>query len=199
MLILSRQERRVYLRRLLPYITGSLVLFALGILIGLIVVQRVPGARDNFADTLADFTRMFTKMPPWKLAGAIFLNNSLKTLAAVVLGAVLGIVPGIFLLANGAALAVAVTWSIQTRGLSHSLMSILPHGILELPAVFLATSVGLLLGIHVLKRLRGQTAAPIKDELVCGLKFYFTLVLPVLLIAALVEAFITAALVMPRS
>jgi stage II sporulation protein M len=196
---MSAAEQRAYLGRLLPYVTASLTFFALGMILGLIAVQRIPDLREGFAQTLADFTRMFADMPRWKLAGAIFLNNSLKTLAALVLGTALGIVPGVFLLANGAALAVAVSLSIQTRGLGHSLLSILPHGVLELPAVFLATSVGLMLGVGVMKGLRGRPDAPVGEEILCGLKFYCTVVLPVLLLAALVEAFVTAALVMPKA
>jgi stage II sporulation protein M len=198
MVIMSPEECRAYLHRLLPYITTTLTLFALGMLAGLAVVHRIPGLADNFADTLTNFAKIFANMPSWKLAAAIFLNNAVKTLFAILLGTALGIVPGIFLLANGAALGVAISLSIQARGLSHSLLSILPHGVLELPAVFLGTSIGLMLGVQAIKRLRGRSETAIGSEIMRGLRFYCTVVLPLLLLAALVEAFVTAAIVMPR-
>ena len=198
MLIMHSGERRAYFRRLLPYLSTSLTLFALGMLAGLVAVHRIPGLADNLADTLANFTKIFANMPSWKLAAAIFLNNAVKTLFAILLGTALGIVPGIFLLANGVALGVAISLSIQARGLWLSLLSILPHGVLELPAVFLGTSIGLMLGVQAIERLRGQSETAISSELIRGLKYYCTVVLPLLLLAALVEAFITAAIVMPR-
>lgn len=198
MLIMPSEERRAYACRLLPYISVSLTLFASGMVLGLLVVYRIPGLSDRFADTLANFVKIFAAMPPWKLAGAIFLNNAVKTLVAILLGTVLGIVPGFFLLANGVALGVALSLSIQARGVWLSILGLLPHGILELPAVFLGTSIGLMLGIQLIKRLCGRSATTMMSELGCAFRFYCTVIVPLLLLAALVEAFVTAALISPR-
>jgi stage II sporulation protein M len=197
MLIMPREERRAYLTRLLPYVTGSLTLFTFGIVVGVASVYQVPALADHFAETLANFVKTFAGMPRWQLAIAIFLNNSLKTLMAILLGTVLGIVPVLFLLANGIALGVAISLSLQARGLWASLVSIMPHGVFELPAVFLGTSIGLMLGIRSIRRFLGRPGATINAELSHGLKYYFTVILPLLLLAALVEAFVTAALVVP--
>jgi stage II sporulation protein M len=198
MLLMPQQERRAYLSRLQPYVTASLALFAAGMMIGLIIVYRVPALTDRFTDTLAEFIGMFTGMPRWKLAAAIFLNNALKTLLAILLGPALGIVPAIFLLANGAALGVALSLSIKARGWATSLLSIVPHGLLELPAVFLGTSIGVMLGIHTVKRFAGKSETNFRAEMGRALKYYCTVILPLLFVAALVEAFLTAALVAPR-
>ena len=198
MLIMSRQQRRAYLTRLLPYLSGSLTLFTLGIVAGAVAVRQIPGLADHFVETLASFVKTFAGMPPWKLASAIFLNNALKTLMAILLGTVLGFVPVLFLLVNGMALGVAISLSIQARGLWASLVSIVPHGVFELPAVFLGTSIGLMLGIHSMRRLIGRSDTTIRAELGVGLKYYFTVILPLLLLAASVEAFVTAVLVPPR-
>jgi len=198
MLIMPREERRAYLTQLLPYLTGSLTLFTLGIVVGVAAVYQVPALADHFVETLANFIKTFAGMPRWKLASAIFLNNSLKTLMAILLGTVLGIVPVLFLLANGIALGVALSLSLQTRGLWPSLVSIVPHGVFELPAVFLGTSIGLMLGIQSIRRLLGRPDTTMNASLGHGLKYYFTVILPLLLLAALVEAFVTAALVPPR-
>jgi stage II sporulation protein M len=198
MLIMPREERRAYLRRLRPYIVASLTLFALGVVAGLVAVQRVPSLADHVQDMLANFVRMFAGMPPLKLATAIFLNNAFKTLCAIVFGMILGIVPVIFLLANGAALGVAMSISTQIRGLWPSLLAILPHGILELPAVFLGTSIGLMIGRRAAQQLSGRAETPIGAEVLQGIKYFCTVIVPLLLVAAFVEAFLTAALVAPR-
>jgi stage II sporulation protein M len=199
MLIMTKAERRAYLSRLRPYIVASLALFALGAAGGLVAVQSVPSLADHFQDILANFVRMFSGMPPFRLAVAIFLNNAVKTLFAIVLGVVLGIVPVIFLFANGIALGVAISISAQARGLWPSLLAILPHGILELPAVFLGTSIGLMIGHLAAQRISRRARAPIFAEIVWGIKYFCTVIVPLLVLAALIETFITAALVVPRN
>lgn len=198
MLLMPEPDRHAYLSRLRPYIATSLTIFAAGMAIGLTVVYQVPGLTDQFVNTLAEFVGMFKGMPKWKLAAAIFFNNSFKTLLAILLGPALGLVPIIFLLANGAALGVALSLSIHARGWSASLLSILPHGIIELPAVFLGTSIGVMLGVQTIQRLTGRSDTNLSGEMGSALKYYCTVIVPLLFLAALVEAFVTAALVAPR-
>ncbi len=198
MIIMPSQARRAYLGRLKPYLTTSLLLFGIGIVIGLMIMQRYPSLAGYFADTLANFVKNFAGMPRIQLAAAIFLNNALKTLFAILFGTLLGIVPAIFLLGNGVALGVAWTLSSDARGPWLSLLSLLPHGILELPAVFLGTSIGLMIGLTAFKRLTRRGETTVASELAQALQYFCTVIVPLLLAAALVEAFITAALVTPR-
>jgi stage II sporulation protein M len=198
MMIMPSPERRAYFNRLKPYLTTSLVLFGTGVVIGLMIMQSHPTLADYFEDTLANFVKKFASMPRSQLAIAIFLNNTLKTLFSILLGALFGVVPAIFLLANGIALGVAWSLSSEARGPWLSLLSLLPHGVLELPAVFLGTSIGLMIGITSLKRLTGRGDATIADEVAQALQYFCTVIVPLLFVAALVEAFITAALVAPR-
>jgi stage II sporulation protein M len=195
MIFMSRQERRVYLIRLRPYLGTSVLLFGAGTVVGLMGVYYFPELGDYFKETIAAFVKTFAGLSRLKLAGAIFVNNAAKTLLAILLGTLLGIVPGFFLLANGVALGVAWSLSTSMRGPWLSLLSLLPHGILELPAVFLGTSIGLLIGGEALKQLTGKPEARIGAELVFGLRFFCTVIVPLLFVAALVEAFITATLV----
>lgn len=198
MLIMPREERRAYLARLMPYLCGSLLLFVLGAGAGVAVVHQIPDLADRFADNLATFVKRFGGMSHWQLAAAIFLNNSVKTLIALLLGAVFGVVPVIFLFANGAALGVALSLSIRTRGLWTSLASIAPHGVIELPAVFLGMSIGLMLGAQALARLRRRCPTPLRTEIGLALRYFSTVIAPLLLVAALIEVFVTAALVWAR-
>lgn len=197
-LLMSSDERRAYLIRLLPYLSASILLFLAGTLAGLLIIHRVPDLSDRIVEQLAAFVQRFHGMPPWQLAIAIFLNNAFKTLIAVALGALLGIVPVVFLLANGAALGVAFSLSVQSRGLWVSLASIAPHGVIELPAAFLGTSIGLLIGARAIKRLLGRGEGAIGAELGLGVRYFCAVIAPMLLLAALIEAFVTAPLVSSR-
>jgi stage II sporulation protein M len=198
MIAMPRQERRAYLGRLRPYLTASVLLFTAGIVIGLMIVSSFPGLGDYFEQTISAFVKTFAGLPRLKLAAAIFLNNAVKTLLAIFLGTIVGVIPVCFLLANGVALGIAWSLSANSRGIWFSLLSIVPHGVLELPAVFLGTSIGLMIGVQALKQLTGKSNTNISAELVQGLRYFCTVILPLLLVAALVEAFVTAALVIPR-
>jgi len=195
MIFMSRQERRAYLIRLRPYLATSVLLFSAGTVVGLMVVYYFPELGDYFKETIAAFVKNFAGLPRLQLAGAIFINNAAKTLLTILLGVLLGIIPGFFLLANGVALGVAWSLSASVRGAWLSLLSLLPHGILELPAVFLGTSIGILIGVEALKQLTGKSEARVGAELTSGLRFFCTVIVPLLFVAALVEAFITAVLV----
>ena len=198
MVIMRSEERRAYTVGLYPYLRTSLAIFGAGFVIGLIIVARFPPLTDYFQETIATFVKLFAGIPRFKLAGAIFFNNAVKTLLAIVLGIVLGIVPTLFLLANGIALGVAWSVSATTRGPWISLLSLLPHGVLELPAVFLGTSIGLSIGYHGVRRLAGNFEIHSGAEMVQGLRYFFTVIIPLLIAAALVEAFITPTLISPR-
>lgn len=197
MMIMSREESRTYLVELRPYFKTSLIFFGIGIVIGLMIVSRFAGLADHFEESVTNFIRIFRGLPPLRLTAAIFLNNAFKTLLAITLGALFGVIPGIFLLANGVALGVVFTLATKSKGLWLSLLSIVPHGVIELPAVFLGTSIGLLVGNHAVKTLLRRTDAAMIFELKRGIRFFCTVIVPLLLIAAFVEAFVTATLISP--
>lgn len=192
---MNRDDLRTYLRELRPYLIASVVFFAVGAAFGAAVASRFPGLADYFGDSVTGFLKTFRGLPKPQLAAAIFLNNSVKTLAAILLGLAVGIVPALFLVVNGVVLGVVFLLSAHSRGAWPSLLAILPHGLLELTAVFLGTAIGLMLGDRVLKRMLRKSDARIKPELGRALRFFAIVIVPMLLIAALIEAFITTALI----
>lgn len=121
----------------------------------------------------------------------IFINNSLSALLSIFVGLFLGVFPVYFTWTNGALLgfflAIMSSWG-DLRGF---LVGILPHGVIELPTIIIATSYGLWLGIKFYRRIfYGE-----KEELIAAIKLvsiqYFKLVVPLLLIAALIETYVT--------
>jgi stage II sporulation protein M len=190
-----QQHLRAYIHRLRPYLTTSIVLFSVGAALGLIIINEFPHMTDSLEESLQAFIKQFHGLPKLKLAAAIFLNNSVKTFAVILLGIFFGVVPTLFLIANGAALTVVLTLSTQSRGIGLSLLSVVPHGILELPAVFLGTAIGLMLGASFTRRLTTKSEdIRIGAELGQALKFFVIIIVPLLIAAAFVEAYVTSAL-----
>ncbi|MBM4263567.1 MAG: stage II sporulation protein M [Deltaproteobacteria bacterium] len=189
-----RESLLDYTKRLRPYFVWSVLLFGLGALAGVLLVNLHAGLAGQLEKSLMGFAGMFRGLSKLQLAGAIFLNNSVKSAMAIFLGTLLGILPVVFLLVNGAALGAIVSVSLGSRGIWQSTMAILPHGVIELPAVFLATSIGLLLGSHLFKRLLRRQPKPLRQELAHASRFLFWVIVPLLLIAALIEAYLTPVL-----
>ena len=189
------EEIRSYLHRLRPYLVASIVFFGVGFVIGLMIVNRFPQMADTFESSLASFVKIFRGLPKLQLAAAIFVNNTVKTLGVILLGTLFGVIPAFFLIVNGAALGVVWSLSSETRGVWVSLLSLLPHGILELPAVFLGTAIGIMMGTSIARKLFAKSANKIGTELGQALKFFAIVIVPLLLVAAFVEAYVTSALV----
>lgn len=124
---------------------------------------------------------------------ALFTNN----LRAMLLGVLYGFIPFLYL----PALALGVNAAIL--GMLASLIDgqwlllavgILPHGIFELPALFLSLAAGLCLCKNINVYIRKNEKGVMKPLLLNILRVVVLLVLPLLVIAAVMETYVTPAL-----
>ena len=188
-------DLRQYVRQLGPYIAAAIVLLSLGVIGGIFLADHPVFSGFKIRQSIGEFGQLFLHFPKPLLALAIFINNGLKTLLAIVLGVIFGIVPVIFIVANGVAIGLVLQLSVQSRGLAGSLLGIIPHGVFELPGITLGVAIGLRIGVYATKRLMGRPGATVGSELRRGLKLFGTVIVPLLFVGAIIEAFLTATLV----
>lgn len=100
--------------------------------------------------------------PQWSFFTFIFANNSIKSVAVIFLGALFGVIPAIFLLINGAVIGYLIHLSaMQEQDLFQLIVKgLLPHGIIEIPAIIIACAFGLQFGGKVVQSLLG----PVRDQ-----------------------------------
>lgn len=177
-----------YLRSLRAPFIASLVLFLLFIGIGYSLGSTFPGLMKE----IERFLGGFKGYGPFRLVALIFLNNSAKALLAILLGPLLAIFPLLLSAGNGLILGVVGFNSVNSNGIGFVLASVLPHGVLEIPAILLSTAIGIRLGLETIKKIRGK--GKIIRELKRGLRFFFHRILLLLLLAAFVEVFVTPAI-----
>jgi stage II sporulation protein M len=177
--------------RLRPFVIASVLIFCAAAFTGSFAIIYFPDLANRLQDLLKEFAEMFRGLPRFQLALAIFFNNSLKTLVVILLGPLLGIAPVVFLIMNGAILGAVVPVAAASKGVWSSLMTILPHGVFELPAILMGTSIGLRLGAHACRRWAGTADRSLRSELGDGLRIYFSIIVPLLLLAAAVEVYVT--------
>lgn len=151
-----------------------------------------PQARHAL-EPMAAVLQPLLKMEAPQLMLLIFINNAAKAGAAILLGVVWGIVPVIFLMSNGLVSGLVFHQAAAQRGLGYALAGLLPHGIIELPALFLAAALGLELAVEVMRWLRHRPSR-VRHRLGRALSLYFNWIVPALVVAAAVEVFITPVL-----
>jgi uncharacterized membrane protein SpoIIM required for sporulation len=184
---------REYLYSLRTYLLVIALLFMGSIIVGYIGVwsglfSEPLGWIQRLGEHIKDFAEFY---PAWLIFMAflaiIFLNNAFTCFLDIILGPLLGIFPLFSAFINGG----LIGWFAQEEGLI-VFLAIVPHGVFEIPAFLISAAIGLKLGREVLKR---KEERHLKEELWNGLRVYLILIIPLLLIAALIEsALIVAAL-----
>jgi stage II sporulation protein M len=120
----------------------------------------------------------------------IFVNNAIKALGLIFLGILLGLPPILFVGLNGFILGGLGSALEAVNGWRYAVASFIPHGVIEIPVILLATALGLTVGTESFKWLVRKESR-VRLQLSYGLKVYVRWVLPGLAIAAIVEVFVT--------
>lgn len=113
----------------------------------------------------------------------IFFNNMQSSFLGIVLGVFLGIFPLLFAAFNGYVLGFVALMAVEAGG-GGVLWNILPHGIFELPAIFISLGLGLRMGMLVFQNIRRKSFKYYFFELA---RVFVFVVIPLLIIAAIIE------------
>lgn len=186
----KQSEALDYLRLIRPYVLFMFLIFILSAFAGYVSLSYFPELADMITESFEASFGSILDMHPVYIMFFIFLNNSFVGLLLVILGLVLGIAPLLIIVFNGFVVGVISRVVADEIGIFRVLLALLPHGIVELPMIFLAGGIGLRLGHQVLLSLIGKQAG-VKKEIRRGIIFYFRWVVPLLFVAAVIETFIT--------
>ncbi len=113
----------------------------------------------------------------------IFLNNVKASFFSIALGIFFGLFPLGVALFNGYVLGFVSMLSVSSQGVL-SLWRLLPHGIFELPAIFISVGLGLRLGVLVFKK---KGLKDLRNNLLETLRIFLLIIVPLLIIAAVIE------------
>jgi len=166
-------------------------IFLVSVVSGYLYADSNPYESAMVMQELSGKLGWITDLNPVLILFAIFLNNAVKSFLAIVLG-VLVIVPIMFIVFNGYILGIVMCESARLNGPLYVAAAILPHGIIELPMILLSAALGTRIGMMVLLRISGKISTEeILSTLKWSISFYFRWILPLLLVAAVIETFIT--------
>ena len=150
------------------------------------MMQHSPSAGSNPSRSI------FIGRDPAELSGFIMTNNIKEGMKAFAGGVTFGIYSVWILLKNGIVIGAIITIVIRLTGGSLLLPLLLPHGIIELTAVFVCGGAGLMIGSAMIApgNLRRTDSVRIASSQALRL---FIGTLPLFVIAALIEGFVTPA------
>lgn len=180
--------------------SGKYILIVAGIFIisfiaGLLVSLHDLGLSENYLEMLKNSFGWIKDLNPIAIMLVIFLNNAVKSLLSLVLGAGFGLIPVLFVAGNGLLLGLLVNLVLKQEGFLFVIAAILPHGIIELPMILISAGLGLRLGYFMYISLKGEKK-DMRFELIESLGIYMRIIMPLLFLSAMIETFVTPLIVL---
>jgi stage II sporulation protein M len=176
-----------YISEMKNYIYLSIFVFLLGGLIGFIFSDYLSGYINELIKKLIESA---VDLKGIDMIAFIFKNNAGVALIVLVLGVFFGIIPLIISLDNGVVIGYVVKL-VLNKGSFLELWRLLPHGIFELPAIFISFGAGIYLGMFVFAK---KPLKELKRRFVKSIKVFFLIVVPLLVIAAIIEGLLISVL-----
>jgi stage II sporulation protein M len=139
------------------YFIASTLVFAAGIYIGFSQADQFQAYLSSQLEGIGQVVDLIEKQSNSQLLFflLIFINNTFKSIFVIFSGALLGIFPIFFLVINGMILGFLAALQEPNQLWSTITLGILPHGIIEIPAILIAAAYGLRFGMLILKLLFG--------------------------------------------
>lgn len=171
-----------YIRDIKKFIFSVIFVFLLFVLMGFFVpaTPEIQQAINEFIQKLMELTK---DMSQSELISFIFVNNLQSSFFGMLFGIVFGIYPIVAAIVNGYLLGYVAAAAVNAESFL-SLWRIFPHGIFELPAVFISLGMGLKLGTFIFQKQKWNS---LKSFLFDSVKVFFFVVLPLLIVAAIIE------------
>lgn len=178
------------------YVGFAAGLFVLGVIVGVLLLAAGYNLLEIIADLLGEslFPEEVGEFGGFELAWFLVVNNTRAFFVSILGVLTLGLLTAWIILFNGIIVGNVSAAVAETVGLDYILVGLLPHGIFELPALFVAAGVG----FRLLYRF-GQRVLGSRDAVLTKPYLYRTTLLVLvgwllLVVAAFVEAFVTSAL-----
>jgi stage II sporulation protein M len=182
-------RQKVLIRSLILATGIFFISLVLGTLIGQNTVEGLLGQLGAVLEPMTSVGKLSIV-----LVLLIFINNAIKALGMVCLGILLGLPPLLFIGLNGFIVGGLGSALESAKGWTYVMASFVPHGVIEIPVILLATALGFTVGMESLKWL-ARRESRVKSQLSDSLKVYLKWILPGLAVAAIIEGFVTPLLI----
>jgi stage II sporulation protein M len=173
--IIANHYRQIFrdLKEVRRYIFAAIVIFVAGNIAAIVI----PSLGENAIALLVEYFKTFKDENASPLLIAIFLKNASSALFAILFGFLFGILPAFGAAFNG--IVVGAVLNLNPL----NFFKIIPHGIFELPAMFISWGLGIWCAA-------GLFHSPgLNLRIKRSLNIFFSIIVPLLIIAAIIEVF----------
>ena len=187
------KEAKQYLYGLKKYIAFSSYIFIVSVFGGYLIAQNYPAETQLLIEEISSMFLTEKEVTSWQIFLFIFENNVSKLFVLLLLGAFAGLIPLLSVFANGLLLGIFAQVVSEEISWTFFFLGILPHGIIEIPVLIISSAIGVRIGKVAIWRLFSKKES-LLIELFKALKFFILVLVPLIFIAALIESFLTSAL-----
>jgi stage II sporulation protein M len=171
-------------RTIKPYIIILALVFAASFLAGTFVPSHI---RRQMTEMFQAMAGDYRELSGGMLFFTILTQNVMATIFVVIFGVIVGIIPTFAVGSNAFGLGVMYRQASEVSGYTKAALTVLPYGVFEIPALLIAASYGLWLGVMAVRRMRGKEGTPLKIHMEHAFRRYFAVVFPLLVVAAAIE------------
>jgi len=171
-------------RTIKPYLLILTLIFAVSFLAGILAP---PSIRQQMTEVFQAVVGNYRGLAGGMLYFNILVQNVMATIFVLISGVFVGIIPTFAISSNAFGLGVLYRQAAEVAGYSKAALKVLPYGVFEIPALLIAASYGLWLGVTVLRRMRGKESTPLGVNIEHAFRRYFAVVFPLLIVAAAIE------------
>ena len=176
-----------YLKDLTPIFAITIFLFIFSSFMGYYMGEQI--SPDIFED-------LFSNIPDpadsttLEIFVAILVNNTIASFLFLVSGVLIGIPPLLFIIMNGFIVGWISFTAAKEAGIGLILLTLLPHGIIEIPAISLSAAMGVGIGYKIINKIRREDGLTsyVKDSL----SLFVLRIVPLLILAAAIETVLIA-------
>ncbi|MGZ8463454.1 MAG: stage II sporulation protein M [Candidatus Deferrimicrobiaceae bacterium] len=171
-------------RTIKPYLLILTLVFAASFLAGTIAPSAI---RQQMIDVFKGVVGNYRGLAGGMLFFNILVQNVMATIFVVISGVVAGVIPTFAISSNGFGLGVLYRQASEASGFPAAALKVLPYGVFEIPALLIAASYGLWLGVLAVRRMRGKESTLLRFHIEHAFRRYFAVVFPLLIVAAAIE------------
>jgi len=171
-----------YLKESRNFVYATIAVFFIFVLVGFFIPAS-DALEEQILKFIQELIEKIQGMSQGELINFIFFNNLQSSFFGMIFGVLLGIFPVIVIIANGYLLGFVASMSVEAEGVL-VLWRLLPHGIFELPAIFISLGLGLRLGTFIFQE---EKIESLKKYFWNSLRIFLLMVVPLLIVAGIIE------------
>ncbi len=176
------------------YFVLSMSIFIVSFCLGVLFTFYQPEISQRALEKIKEEFSFIEKLNNIQLGLFIFFNNSIKIFLFIFLGVVFIIPTLFFLITNGFVLGFVVAAVYPDLGIKETFSSLFYHGVFELSALFIGSSLGIWIGTMAINKIKKTKKLEeilkikeIKTAFSFSFRIFLFIIIPLLAAAAIIE------------